>query len=114
MREVGYTWSIQNGVVQALSERDSIGEIATVVSAATGLLDFPKKGTSTAGSTGTSDYDWKFEKLLDPGIAPGRLAKIVSPVAQNVLLRISKADYEGDSEEGDYKVTAEGFLASPK
>lgn len=114
MKEVGYTWSVQNGEIQALGQNDSVGEVATIVRESTGLLDFPKKGTSSSSEASFEEYDWQFSSLLNADIAPGRLVKLISPISNTVLIRISKAVYEGDSQEGEYKVTAEGFLAAPK
>jgi hypothetical protein len=114
MREVGYTWSVQNGEIQALGQKDNVGEVATIVQESTGLIDYPKKGTSTSTEGSTEEYDWQFSNLLNADIAPGRLVKLISPITKTVLIRVSKANYEGDSQEGEYKVTAEGFLASPK
>jgi len=108
LRDVGYTWSVQNGEIQVVPENESTGEVAVVLQASTGLLEYPQKGTSTESDD--AGYDWSFKSLLNKEIIPGRLVNLVSPICGSAWIRVSRAVFDFDSQEGDFSTTAEGFL----
>jgi len=89
-------WSIQNGALQILPISSHVGEEAILISKETGLIGVPSEGT---------DF-YKFNSLLNPKLIPGRIVQLTSSTLNGVL-RIRKAQFEGDSSGQKWDVVVE-------
>lgn len=83
----GFEMSIQNGDLQLLGGGKALAGTAVVLSEATGLVDTPEPG---------SDGKTKVRALLQPGLEPGRLVKLVSKNV-NGSFRVEEWNAIGDT-----------------
>jgi hypothetical protein len=94
-------WSIQDGVLQILSNGQALEGIAVVVSPTTGMIGSPsidqkkKRGTSV-----------KVQMLLIPDVFPGRKLSIESDTVTG-FFRIEKAKYSGDTAGQDWYISCD-------
>lgn len=95
-REAGAEWSIQNGALQILKATKGSKEEVVVISKETGLLGVPVKREEGIEVT----------CLIQPKLYPGRRIQIISSTFNGVY-RIRKANFDGDTREGDWKAKLE-------
>ena len=99
IKAAGGEVSIQNGILQVTQRGEPSGTTVTVLSAATGLL-----GTPTVDNLGVLTA----KSLLQPGLSPGKLARIEGEFITG-RFRIVKANYIGGSRTPDYSVNITGW-----
>lgn len=102
-KHAGIKWTVQDGeiIFSKTKESDNLQTEAPLISAETGLLSIPTK----------DDKGVKFECLINPSIRPIRAVKVESKKflsGQSVLIKVLKADYDGDTHDGDWKMKIEG------
>lgn len=88
----GFEMSVQNGDLQVLGGGAALSGTAVELSEATGLVDAPEPG---------SDGKIKVRALLQPGLEPGRLIKLVSKNV-NGSFRVEQWDAVGDTHGQDW------------
>ncbi len=88
----GFEMSVQNGELQVLGGGAALSGTAVELSEATGLVDAPEPG---------SDGKIKVRALLQPGLEPGRLVKLVSERV-NGSFRVEQWDAIGDTHGQDW------------
>ncbi len=92
MASQGFEMSVQNGELQVLGGGAALSGTAVELSEATGLVDAPEPG---------SDGKIKVRALLQPGLEPGRLVKLVSERV-NGTFRVEQWDAIGDTHGQDW------------
>lgn len=113
----GMTFSIQDGKLQILAERETTKTI-TVLNKGSGLIgspefvtpDPPKNGVApdpTKGSHPTQPY-LKIKTLLQPQIKPGGKVKVESANVQGQLYRAETVVHTGDTAGGEWYTEIEG------
>lgn len=100
-RSNGFYWSIQDGVMEIIPTDGNLpGEV--LISAESGMI-----GTPTITDNGI-----KVRCLLNPAIRPNRIVKVQSEVlemnSQSDTYRVSKVDFSGDNQEGDFIASVHG------
>lgn len=96
-----FEWSIQNGELLILGRKETDKQEAILVSSNTGLIGFPTK---------TQDKVI-FKMLLDPRVRPGRALRLESKIyleENGANIKIDKANFMGDTDEGPWEVKVEG------
>lgn len=88
----GFEMSVQNGELQVLGSGGALSGTAVVLSEATGLVGAPEPG---------SDGKIKVRSLLQPGLEPGRLVKLVSERVTGTF-RVEQWDAIGDTHGQDW------------
>jgi hypothetical protein len=117
----GMTFSIQDGKLQILSERETT-KIVTVLNKASGLIgspefvtpDPPKGGVApdpTKGSHPTQPF-LKIKALLQPQIKPGGKVKVESANVKGQLYRAEIVTHTGDTAGGEWYTEIEGVPVS--
>lgn len=92
---VGYTWSVQDGVLQVLPRGGALAREAPLLSAETGLLGAPEV---------VNRRTLKLKTLLIPGLIPGQQVVLDSALATGAW-RISQGEYAGDTHGQDWGAT---------
>lgn len=87
----GFTWSIQDGVLQVMRRGSALDRQAIVLSAETGMLGSPSVGANHIVTVNT---------LLVQDLVPGQRVRLQSDVISGDY-RIEKATTEGDSRSAD-------------
>ncbi|QIG74971.1 putative structural protein [Rhizobium phage RHph_I72] len=97
----GFYWSLQNETLEIIP---SDGFLPGMI-----YLD---KDSGLIGTPTITDNGIKVEGLLNPGARPNRQMKVVSQVlqmnSQSEIYRISAVDFDGDNQEGDFKMSLTG------
>ena len=88
----GFEMSVQNGDLQVLGGGQGLPGTLVELSEETGLIDTPEPG---------SDGKIKVRALLQPGLEPGRLVKLVSENV-NGIFRVERWDAIGDTHGQDW------------
>ena len=88
----GFEVSVQNGELQVLGGGAALAGTAVELSESSGLVDTPEPG---------SDGKIKVRALLQPGLEPGRLVKLVSENV-NGSFRVERWDAIGDTHGQDW------------
>lgn len=88
----GFEMSVQNGELQVMGGGAALSGTAVELSEASGLVDAPEPG---------SDGKVKIRALLQPGLEPGRLVKVVSERV-NGSFRVEQWDAIGDTHGQDW------------
>jgi hypothetical protein len=83
----GYSWSIQDGVMQILKSGETSPEPAIVLDTKSGLLGSPELG---------DDGYLKIKSLLQPGLKPGRKVILQSEIFKGALM-VVKVIHSGDT-----------------
>lgn len=92
LEPAGYTWSIQDGELQVLAEKETVGD-AIVLSPDTGLVGSPEADNS--------DGYVKVRSLLHPELRPGRRVSLESESFRGAY-RIDRAEFRGDTHGADW------------
>lgn len=87
----GYSWSIQDGEVQVLGARETVGE-AVLLGPKTGLVGSPESG---------ADGYIKAQSLLQPDLRPGRLVELDSETFRGSY-RADRVEHRGDTHGADW------------
>lgn len=103
LEPLGYTWSIQNGRLQALQRSELAPGEAFRIDPTTGLKGSPEVG-SPDKNKGTPVCTVK--TLIDPRIYPGALVDLQSRNVRG-LYKVVKVSHEGDNTEGEFETTLE-------
>jgi hypothetical protein len=97
-----FYWSIQNNKMEIIPSDGHLSDAPAIITPRTGMIDTPT----------ITDNGVKVSCLMDPTIAPGRLALIQSETlemnAEGGMYRVSQATYTGDNRDGDFKVEIHG------
>ena len=88
----GYTWSIQDGVLQLLRADEPNDETAVVLSPTSGLVGVPEFGEKQS---------LRARSLLQPDLRPGRRVQLESEAARG-LYRCETVTHVGDTAGGDW------------
>lgn len=91
LEAAGYSWSIQDGEVQVLGAKETVGE-GVHLSPETGLVGSPES---------SSDGYVKVKSLLQPELRPGRLVQLDSASFKGSY-RIDRAEFRGDTHGADW------------
>lgn len=94
--EAGLEWSIQDGEVQIIGPESVTAEEAVLISPSTGLLNSPVK----------REKGIQFTSLIVPRLRPGRQVKLESESFTG-FYRVRKANFQGDTHEGQWTVEVE-------
>lgn len=101
----GFYWSIQNETLEVIP---SDGFLPGMI-----YLD---KDSGLIGTPTITDNGVKVQGLLNPGARPNRQIKVVSEVlqmnSQSSIYRISGVEFNGDNQEGDFKMDITGEAIS--
>jgi hypothetical protein len=101
--KLGLDWSIQNGELNIQAKDGSSLETAVVLSNSTGLLKAYKAKSEKAGEKALGDIT-KFEALLNPDIAIGRMVQVISGVNNiNEFVTVRALRLMGDNKDGPFK-----------
>ncbi len=90
-------WSIQDGHLQVLGDKDTTSAQAIVLSAESGLVGSPE-----LGDKGTV----KLRSLLQPGIRPGRRLEVAAEAVKG-LFRVERVVHTGDTHGSEWYSEAE-------
>jgi len=90
----GLSWSVQDGVLQAIPRGGALSRSAVVLSADHGLVDSPEVGKNGVVTA---------KALLIPDLVPGQLVQLESQIVSG-LYRIEKAEYSGETRGNDWYV----------
>ena len=112
-KQVGLEWSVQNGILNILDRNKLVTQDAVLVTKDTGLIGFPSKTKKRI----------EFRALINNKIIPGSAVKLISqqtegivnPASQSkinagVVLKVEKATFDGDTDEGAWEVKVEGSI----
>lgn len=109
-KRFGVEWSVQNGAVEASTDKTPLPGTAAVVSSTTGLIGNVKK-TARKDNKGKSVVGIEFKNLINGDIAPGR-AISVSSADVDGFFKVRKAVLDGDTHDGPWFVYAEAEALS--
>ncbi len=119
VKEIGFTFSVQDGEIQILGENSNDEQEAVLVTPDTGLIGFPTKTQRGA----------KFKALLNPEIRVGRAIALESKQFQGALgasadvkasqsligsgleVTAKKVTMNGDSQDGAWETIVEGVTS---
>lgn len=96
-KQMGYSWSIQDGQPQLLGPNESISAGDAVVLTASDGLSTGLIGSPEAGEDGIV----KARSLLQPDLVPGRRVQIISREVDG-FFRVDKVTFTGDTWGGDW------------
>lgn len=97
LRSVGFSWSVQNGVLQVLRRGRAAQPNALLLTGASGLVGAPSRA---------SDGTIKFKTLLIPDLWPGRQVALREEQLSGVY-RVTKAKYTGDNRTDEWHIDGE-------
>lgn len=98
---VGYSYSVQNGLVQILPKGGANGKPVLLISSDSGLLSSPEPINQVEGDLEDSSTKkkpgWAFRCLLMPQLEPGGLVQLRSKAVTGTF-RINNVRHSGDTE----------------
>lgn len=102
-KQMGLLWSVNDGEISILPPK--ITEPGQIISLGpkTGLIGSPTK----------TQENFKFQSLIIPSIRPNKKVFIKSRIALGELgatIKVTKAEYEGDTHEGNWLTKYEGLI----
>lgn len=96
VQEAGAEWSVQNGALQILKPNKGSKDEVVIISKETGLINVPVK----------REEGLEVVCLIQPKLYPGRRIQVISSTF-NGIFRVRKANFDGDTREGDWKAKLE-------
>lgn len=96
--QLNFFWSIQNGSFEAVTNKETIGEII-IISRETGMVGIPE----------VTDKGVKFKALMNPHLAPNRKVRVISAFLDEGLERDKQDTHDGG---GEYRITTANIAGS--
>jgi hypothetical protein len=106
MRDLGFTWSVQDGQLQVLRGTAPAAGQIPLLRSDTGLLGSPEHSASDIGSGKRRPPRVKFKALLYPSIVCGG-AVLIESANVNGQVRIEALEHQGDTGSTDWFTTGE-------
>lgn len=103
IRSLGFTWSVQNGVLQILKRGRAIQTTAVRLVSTSGLVGSPARA---------ADGSISFQCLINPEVYPGRQVAFEEPELRGTY-RVKKAKYTGDTKGNDWYIKGEAVELLP-
>jgi hypothetical protein len=97
----GLEASVQNGKLNIIPEKYTMGTKAVVISQSTGMIGVPSM-------SGATNQDVSFDCLLNPKLVPAQMVQILSDSDNTSgFFKIRTAKYAGDSHDNNWQVSCE-------
>lgn len=101
-RDIGFTWSVQDGQLSVTKKASKSKASIFLLTPQTGLIGSPSRDAMN----GQGNY-YTFKSMLNPRIKPNDVFQVQSEDVKNGFFRVWKVSHEGDTHEGDYLTTIE-------
>lgn len=101
MKTLGLEASIQDGQLQVLRPRETLGGQAVLLNKQTGLLGTPSYGSSEEGKEEKGPPTLKVRSLLQPALRPGVQVRVESEAVRGAF-KLKSVTHNGDSRSGDW------------
>jgi len=104
-RKIGFSYSVENGVLNLWKNTDGKKEQVLYLTPSTGLIGKPEKIQID------KQNGWSVKALLSPLITPAGRVKVKSDAVSG-LIRVKSVKHSGDTHGGDWTSTAEAVIVS--
>lgn len=112
-RRFGLEWSVQDEVLQVVTERATNGTPSVVVSSQTGMIESPRPLDDARADLyeARENPGVSVKMLLNPLCEPGGLVSIVATGYNGGAYRIKRVEHTGDTHAGEWYTTIEAVEA---